>query len=43
MLADHMTGVSVSVPVGDRPGVADDRWGTGPNPNPSRVDQPVSS
>ena len=38
MLADHMTGVSVRIPAGDRPGAEDDRRGAGVNPAPPTID-----
>lgn len=40
MLADHMTGSSVTMPAGDRPGVEEDRRGTDANPLPPRIDKP---
>ncbi len=35
MLADHMTGVPINIPAGDRPGNVDDEWGAGTNPHPA--------
>ncbi len=39
MLADHMTGQTLTVPVGDRPGVEADEWGAGTNPTPPAIDR----
>ncbi len=40
MLADHMTGVGVTIPSGDRIGDPTDRFGTDPNPIPPEIEQP---
>ena len=40
MLADHITGVDLQIPTGDRVGEPADRFGTGPNPIPPQVDMP---
>ena len=41
MLADHMTGASITIPPGDDPTSEANRYGTAPNPIPATIDRPL--